>query len=77
MCDDSIVRRLAGTFIIASLALGYWVHPAWFLFTAFVGVNLLQSSFTGFCPLERMLGRAGLAGCAPAERHPAHSTGSR
>ena len=40
---------------LGGLALGWWVHPAWFLFTAFVGVNLLQSSFTGFCPLERIL----------------------
>ena len=39
------------------------MHPAWFLFTAFVGVNLLQSSFTGFCPLERILVRFGLFGC--------------
>ncbi|MBL8996315.1 MAG: DUF2892 domain-containing protein [Gemmatimonadales bacterium] len=63
MCDDKIIRRFAGTFILASLALGWWVHPAWFLFTAFVGVNLIQSSITAFCPLERVLGRFGLAGC--------------
>lgn len=63
MCDDRIIRRFAGTFILLSLALGWWVNPAWFLFTAFVGVNLLQSSFTSFCPLERVLGRFGLAGC--------------
>ena len=63
MCDDRIIRRFAGVFILASLALGWWVHPGWLLFTAFVGVNLLQSSFTAFCPLERMLGAAGLAGC--------------
>lgn len=63
MCDDIIIRRFAGTFVLLSLALGWWVHPAWFLFTAFVGVNLLQSSFTSFCPLERILGRLGLAGC--------------
>ena len=63
MCDDKIIRRFAGAFILASLALGWWVHPAWFLFTAFVGVNLIQSSFTAFCPLERMLGRFGFAGC--------------
>lgn len=63
MCDDQIIRRFAGTFILASLALGWWVHPAWFLFTAFVGVNLIQSSITAFCPLERVLGRFGLAGC--------------
>ena len=64
MCNDRIVRRFAGTFVLISLALGWWVHPAWLLFTAFVGFNLLQSSFTAFCPLERMLGRAGLAGCS-------------
>lgn len=63
MCDDRIIRRFAGTFILLSLALGWWVSPAWFLFTAFVGVNLLQSSFTSFCPLERVLGRFGVAGC--------------
>jgi len=63
MCDDRIIRRFAGVFVLLSLALGYWVHPAWLLFTAFVGVNLLQSSMTAFCPLERVLGRFGLAGC--------------
>ena len=63
MCQDRIIRRFAGVFILASLALGFWVQPAWYLFTAFVGLNLLQSSFTNFCPLERVLGRAGLPGC--------------
>jgi hypothetical protein len=67
MCDDRIIRRFAGSFVLASLALGWWVHPAWLLFTAFVGVNLLQSSFTSFCPLERMLGRFGVAGCRRRE----------
>lgn len=66
MCNDNILRRFAGSFVLVSLALGYWVNPAWLLFTAFVGLNLLQSSFTGFCPLERVLGRFGLAGCAPS-----------
>jgi len=65
MCNDQIIRRFAGAFILGSLALGWWVHPAWFLFTAFVGVNLLQSSFTSVCPLERMLGRTRLFGCTP------------
>ena len=67
MCNDYVIRRFAGSFILLSLALGWWVHPAWFLFTAFVGVNLLQSSFTNFCPLERMLGRFGIAGCRRRE----------
>ena len=66
MCDDRIIRRFAGVFVILSVALGYWVHPAWYAFTAFVGLNLLQSSFTAFCPLERVLGRLGLVGCRPA-----------
>lgn len=54
---QNLIRRFAGTFVLVSLALGYWVHPAWFLFTAFVGVNLLQSSFTKWCLLERILYR--------------------
>ena len=65
MCDETIIRRFAGSFVLLSLALGWWVHPGFFLFTAFVGVNLLQSSFTGFCPLERILGAGRLLGCTP------------
>ena len=68
MCNDAVIRRFAGVFILASLALGYWVHPAWFLFTAFVGANLFQSSLTNFCPLERVLGVVGFPGCAPRAR---------
>jgi hypothetical protein len=67
MCNDRIIRRFAGVFVLLSVALGYWLHPAWLLFTAFVGLNLLQSSFTSFCPLERMLGRTGMTGCMPAK----------
>ena len=63
MCNDIVIRRFAGGFVLASLALGWFVNPLWFLFTAFVGLNLLQSSFTGFCPLERILGRFGVFGC--------------
>lgn len=66
MCNERLIRRIAGVFILGSLALGWWVHPGWLLFTAFVGANLLQSSLTGFCPLERILGRARLFGCVPA-----------
>ncbi len=68
MCQDQIIRRFAGVFILLSLALGYWVSPAWLLFTAFVGLNLLQSAFTGWCPMMVILRRAGLreTTCAPA-----------
>lgn len=49
------IRLIAGVFILASLALGYWVSPWWFLFTAFVGVNLIQSSVTKWCLMEDIL----------------------
>ena len=57
MTIENKIRAFAGTFVLASLALGHWAHPAFYLFTAFVGLNLLQSAFTGFCPLERLLER--------------------
>ena len=63
MCDDRVIRRFAGVFILVSLGLAWWVHPAWLLFTAFVAMNLIQSSFTAFCPLERLLGTVGVFGC--------------
>ena len=65
MCNDNIIRRFAGVFILLSVLLGWLVSPYFFLFTAFVGLNLLQSSVTGFCPLERILGAVGLFGCRP------------
>ncbi len=49
------IRAIAGTFILVSLALGWWVSPWWFLFTAFVGLNLLQSAFTKWCLMEDIL----------------------
>jgi hypothetical protein len=66
MCDDRVIRRFAGAFLLASLALAVVVDIRWLWFSAFVGVNLLQSSYTNFCPLERILGAFGLAGCRPA-----------
>lgn len=67
MCDERLIRRFAGAFVLLSLALGWWVHPGWLAFTAFVGVNLLQSSFTRVCPLERILGRLRFPGCSKCE----------
>lgn len=61
MTIDRIVMAFAGTFILASLFLA-WVHSIYWLgFTAFVGLNLLQASFTGFCPLAVILKKAGLS----------------
>jgi hypothetical protein len=54
------LRLMAGSFVVASLALGYFVHPGWFLFTAFVGLNMIQSAFTHTCPAMWMLRKAGL-----------------
>ena len=54
---EEIIRAVAGSFVLISLALGWWWHPAFLLFTAFVGLNLLQSAFTGICPLESLLKR--------------------
>ncbi|HTL05825.1 MAG TPA: DUF2892 domain-containing protein [Gemmatimonadales bacterium] len=55
------IRLIAGSFVLISLALGYWVSPYWFLFTAFVGVNLIQSSLTHWCLMEKILAGLGLA----------------
>ena len=52
---ENYIRAIAGTLILASLALGFLLSPYWYLFTAFVGVNLIQSAFTGFCPMETFL----------------------
>ena len=55
------IRAIAGTFVLASLALGYLHSPWWHLFTAFVGLNLLQSSFTRWCLMENILEGLGVA----------------
>ena len=57
---DRLVFRFAGLMILLSLALGIFVHPNWFWLTAFVGANLLQASFTGFCPLAVILKKSGV-----------------
>jgi hypothetical protein len=56
---DKLVLRFAGVFVLASLLLAYYHSPYWLWFTAFVGANLLQASFTGFCPLAIILKRFG------------------
>jgi len=54
------LRLIAGAFVLLSLALGYWVSPYWYLFTAFVGLNLLQSGFTNWCPMMAFLRKLGM-----------------
>lgn len=54
------VHVIAGIFILGSLALGAWVHPYWYLFTAFVGVNLFQYGLSKFCPMAVVLKKLGV-----------------
>jgi hypothetical protein len=60
MSIDRMVMAFAGAMILASLLLGIYVSPNWFWLTAFVGANLFQASFTGFCPLAMILRRFGV-----------------
>jgi len=56
---ENAIRILAGTMILISLALAHWVSPNWLWLAVFVGVNLIQSAFTGFCPAEKILRKLG------------------
>ena len=60
MAIERYLRLIAGAFILASLALGHWVSAYWYLFTAFVGLNLLQSALTNWCPMMTFLHKTGL-----------------
>ena len=64
MTVESALRGIAGIFVLASVALGVWVNPWFFAFTAFVGLNLLQSAFSGWCPMMWVLRKAGVRSCA-------------
>lgn len=61
MIMERWIRMIAGTFILASLALAHWVDTRWLWFTAFVGANLLQSALTGWCLMEDILAKLGIA----------------
>jgi hypothetical protein len=54
------IRVIAGTFVMASLGLGWYVSPWFFLFTAFVGLNLFQSGWTNWCLMEKILKKLGV-----------------
>lgn len=60
MTLDEALRAIAGFMVVLSLALGAWVHPGFYLLTLFVGLNLLQSAFTKWCPMMSLLEKAGL-----------------
>jgi hypothetical protein len=70
MTVERLLRLIAGFFIMLSVALGYWVSPWFYAFTAFVGLNLFQSAFTNWCPMMAILRSAGVekaASCCPPE----------
>ena len=56
---ENAIRIMAGTMVLISLALAHWVSPNWLWLAVFVGVNLIQSAFTGFCPAEKILRKLG------------------
>jgi hypothetical protein len=58
---EQYIRAIAGSFVLLSLGLGYLYSPYWHLFTAFVGLNLLQSAFTKWCLMEKILSKLGVA----------------
>ncbi|PSM16433.1 MULTISPECIES: YgaP family membrane protein [Nitratireductor] len=60
MTLDRIVMMFAGFMVLASLALGFYVSPYWYLLTAFVGLNLMQASLTGFCPAAMVFKKLGV-----------------
>jgi hypothetical protein len=68
---------MAGTFVLFSLALGYWVSPYWFLFTAFVGLNLFQSGITNWCPAMWILRKMGLKENCAVNAKAVSATGGR
>lgn len=61
---ERTLRLIAGIFILLSVALGWWVSPWFYLFTAFVGLNLLQSGLTNWCPMMTILRKLGLRDAA-------------
>lgn len=60
MTINDYVHVIAGLLILFSLALGTWVHPGWYFFTAFVGLNLFQYGFSKFCPVAVVLKKLGV-----------------
>jgi hypothetical protein len=65
---EQYLRGIAGFFILVSVLLAYYLSPYWLLFTGFVGLNLLQSAFTNWCPMMAILQKLGLKSqCQPCE----------
>lgn len=56
---QAALRLVAGVMLLLSLALTYWAHPNWIYFSVFIGLNLIQSAFTGWCPMITILKKLG------------------
>ena len=67
------LRMVAGVVVLASVSLAVLHHPYWLFLTAFVGLNLLQSAFTNWCPMTWILARLGMQPCVPAKDHAARA----
>lgn len=63
MTQNDLFRIIVGTMIAGSLALGWLVTPYALFFTAFIGLNMFQSAFTGFCPMDMLLRKTGKPPC--------------
>lgn len=68
MTVERYLRLIAGSFVLLSVLLGWKVSPYFYLFTAFVGVNLLQSAFTDWCPMMWLLRKVGVPSCGAARK---------
>lgn len=77
MTVERTLRLMAGAFIMASVALGHWVSSYWYLFTAFVGLNLFQSGFTDWCPAMAILRKLGMKEVCETSQGSAKTTVSR
>jgi hypothetical protein len=64
---EQMLRLIAGAFVVLSVVLGALVHPGFYWFTAFVGLNLFQSAFSNWCPMMAVLRKAGIRDCVAAK----------
>lgn len=74
MTVERSLRLTAGAFVLISLALARWASPYWLIFTAFVGLNLLQSGFTNWCPAMAIFRKLGLPDAGPSRKQTSSSS---
>jgi len=73
MTVERTLRGIAGFFVLLSVLLAYYHSPYWLLFTGFVGLNLLQSAFTDWCPMMAILKKLGVGGQAQPSKDATHA----